>query len=53
MDIKSRIAHTKQTFYKAKHLFSANTVNLNTRKIFINNFVWNKALYGEKNMDDT
>lgn len=31
-DIKCRIAQAKQAFYKTKHLFTANTVNLKTRK---------------------
>jgi hypothetical protein len=35
MDIKSRIAQAKQVFYKKKHLFTANTVSLNTRKTLI------------------
>ncbi|KAL4135344.1 hypothetical protein QTP88_006959 [Uroleucon formosanum] len=46
MDIKSRIAQAKQAFYKKKHLLTANTVSLNTRKNLIKSFVWSIALYG-------
>jgi len=46
MDIKSRIAQAKQAFYKRKHLLTANTVSLNTRKNLIKSFVWSIALYG-------
>ncbi|XP_025406672.1 uncharacterized protein LOC112680706 [Sipha flava] len=46
MDIKSRIAQAKQAFYQKKHLLTANTVSLNTRKNLIKSFVWSIALYG-------
>lgn len=46
MDIKSRIPQAKQAFYKKKHLFTANTVSLNTRKTLLKSFVWSIALYG-------
>lgn len=45
MDINSRIAQAKQAFYKKKHLLTANTVSLNTRKNLIKSFVWSIALY--------
>lgn len=45
IDIKSRIAQAKQAFYKKKHLLTANTVSLNTRKNLIKSFVWIIALY--------
>jgi len=45
-EIKSRIAQVKQAFYKKRNLFTANTINLKTRKSLIKSFVWNVALYG-------
>jgi len=50
MDIKSRIVQAKRAFYKKKRLFTANTVNLNTRETLIKSFVC--PPYGS-NMDDT
>lgn len=44
MDIKSKIAQTKQTFYKKNNPFTANTVNLLTIKTLIKNFIWNTVL---------
>jgi len=46
MDIKSRIVQAKQAFYKKKHLFRANTINLNSRITLTKSFISSIALFG-------
>jgi hypothetical protein len=41
-----KVQQAKEAFYKNKHLFTANTVSLKTRKTLIKSFVWSIALYG-------